>query len=302
MEPECDMSRVLSAIHDFWFFPVYTSGGSKVLLHQLVFAVVILLLGLFLAKRISKTAIRRIGRRVKFRVGLAELMQRILFYMLITLAVLIALPIAGIPITIFTVLGGGLVLGIGFGAQNLINNLISGVILLFEQPVRVGDIVEVDDTIGQVEDIGNRCVRMRRPDGADVLLPNSHFLEHRVVNWSLFDDFIRGRITVGAAYESDPELVRNVLMAAASENTQVQSSPAPIVVFDDFGDNALVFTLYFWCRVQKPIDLLVIQSNLRFAIARAFRERALVIAFPQRDVHLDQKEPLVLEFRKSRDN
>ena len=133
----------------------------------------------------------------------------VLAYVLI---VLIALPVAGIPITIFAVLGGALAIGVGFGAQNLLNNLISGMILIAERPIRIGDIVELEKERGRVEEIGNRCVRIRRYDGVHVLVPNSYFLEQRVVNWTLVSADIRSVVTVGVAYGSPVEKVRELLL------------------------------------------------------------------------------------------
>ena len=292
------MQRFVDVLVEFWNFPIYSSGGNLIRLHQLLVAVCILLVGVSVAKRVGRGAIRAVRRKVRLTDSTSQIIERALFYLLMTLTALIALPMAGIPVTIFTVLGGALAIGFGFGAQNLFNNLISGVILLFEQPIRVGDIVEIDQEIGKVEDIGNRCVRMRRPDGADLLLPNSRFLEQRVINWSLFDRNIRGRVTVGVAYGSDTSRVKEILLEVAGRHAQVHASPEPLVLFHDFGDNALQFTLFFWCQIARPMDLRMIESELRFAIDSAFREAGIVIAFPQRDVHVDFNGTIPVEWKE----
>jgi len=197
------------------------------------------------------------------------------------------------PITVFTVLGGAVAIGIGFGAQNLFNNLISSFIIMVERPIRIGDIIEVGDVDeGRVEEIGNRCTRVRRSDGMDVLIPNSHFLENPVVNWTLFDIHVRGSVEVGVAYGSDTKQVTDLIMACASDNPKVLGSPAPIVLFEDFGDNALAFRLMFWADITAPMQLRVICSELRYAIDASFREAEISISFPQRDVHLDTLKPL----------
>ena len=295
------MQRFIDVLIEFWHFPIYSSGGNLIRLHQLIVAVCILLIGLSVAKRIGRGAIRQVRRKIRITDSTSQIIERALFYLLMTLTALIALPMAGIPVTIFTVLGGALAIGFGFGAQNLFNNLISGVILLLEQPIRVGDIVEVDQEIGKVEDIGNRCVRLRRPDGADLLLPNSRFLEQRVINWSLFDRNIRGRVNVGVAYGSDTQRVKQILLDVASQHENVHARPEPIVLFNDFGDNALQFTLFFWCQVERPMDLRLIESELRFAIDAVFNRSGIVIAFPQRDVHLDITTPIPVEWKERRD-
>ncbi|MFU8780304.1 MAG: mechanosensitive ion channel family protein [Kiritimatiellia bacterium] len=293
------MQRFIDALVEFWHFPVYSSAGNLIRLHQIVLAIAIFLVGIAIARRVNRVAIQAVRRKVRLSSSTGQILERGIFYFLMMLTALIALPMAGIPVTIFTVLGGAIAIGFGFGAQNLFNNLISGVILLFEQPIRVGDIVEIDQEIGKVEEIGNRCVRMRRPDGADLLLPNSRFLEQRVINWSLFDDNIRGRVTVGVAYGSDTALVKQLLLETGAAHTKVHPQPVPLVLFDDFGDNALHFTLYFWCRVSRPIDLRMIESELRFSIDAAFRSAGVVIAFPQRDVHVDFNGPIPVQVEGS---
>ncbi len=289
------MQKFIDVLIEFWNFPVFSSGGNLVRLHQLIVAFIVLLAGISVSRRVGQMAMRGVRRKIRITESTSQIIERALFYLLMTLVALIALPMAGIPVTIFTVLGGALAIGFGFGAQALFNNLISGVILLFEQPIRVGDIVEVDQEIGKVEDIGNRCVRMRRPDGADLLLPNSHFLEQRVINWSLFDRNIRGRVSVGVAYGSDTQRVKTLLLEAANRHPRVHPAPEPLVLFQDFGDNALLFTLFFWCQIERPMDLRMIESELRFDIDAAFRAAGVVIAFPQRDIHIDASKPIPVE-------
>jgi len=211
--------------------------------------------------------------------------------------VLIALPIAGIPITIFAVLGGALAIGVGFGAQNLLNNLISGIILIAERPIRIGDIVELEKERGRVEEIGNRCVRIRRYDGVHVLVPNSYFLEQRVVNWTLVSADIRSVVSVGVAYGSPVEKVRDLMQQSAEEHEKVSKDYPVEVFFEEFGDNALTFNLYFWTSVNQPMDIRRVQSDVRFKINALFAEHNIVIAFPQRDIHLDTSKPLEIHLK-----
>lgn len=294
------MNNILKAMQDLWNLPIYSSGGHQIRLHQLLLALVIFLAGMALSKRMCAMLVSRVRKRFHLQTSTAQILQRSLFYFMMTIVALIALPMAGIPITIFTVLGGALAIGVGFGAQTLFNNLISGVILLIEHPIRIGDIVEMDAEIGRVEDIGNRCVRMRRSDGADLLLPNSRFLEQRLVNWTLFDENIRGKVTVGTAYGSPTEHIRTLLLQAANTHPRIHKQPPPLVLFSEFGDSALMFQLYFWCRVALPMDLRMIESDLRFSIDHLFREHGIVIAFPQQDVHLDTSKPLQVSLSPAR--
>jgi len=178
-------------------------------------------------------------------------------------------------------------IGVGFGAQNLINNLISGIILMAEKPIRIGDIIVLGDSQGKVASIGNRCTRIRRGDGVDVLVPHSHFLEQQVVNWTLHDSELRGTLTMGDAYGSPTLKIKEILLQAADEHPRVLKTQVPFVLFEDFGDNALVFSLLFWSSVSMPMDLRRVTSDMRFRIDALFADAGITIAFPQRDIHLD---------------
>lgn len=283
---------------DVWNLPLYNAGDTTVELNQLIVAVIIIIAGWWLAKRFARLASKRLEQSAHIGAATAYVIQKTIAYFLYLLTVIIALPFAGIPVTIFAVLGGALAIGVGFGAQNLINNLISGLILLIERPIRIGDTVELENERGRVEDIGNRCVRLRRFDGVYVLVPNSHFLEQRVANWTLLHSDVRGTVDVGVAYGSPTQQVRQLLLQAAAEQNGIDHEPEPEVLFDDFGDNALNFSLLFWARVSAPIDLRRIQSTLRFRIDELFREHGICIAFPQRDVHLDARQPLRIQLQQ----
>jgi small-conductance mechanosensitive channel len=197
-----------------------------------------------------------------------------------------------IPLTAFAFLGGAVAIGIGFGAQNLINNFISGFMILGERPINIGDLIEVDGVLGMVEEVGTRCTRVRTGENIHILVPNSTFLEQKITNWTLSNKKIRVNITVGVAYGSPVEQVRETLIRAAKEVPLVLASPEPFVLFSDFGDNALVFNLYFWVEISRVIQRRQIESDVRFKIDALFAQKGIVIAFPQRDVHLDTSTPL----------
>ncbi|MBT8098713.1 MAG: mechanosensitive ion channel, partial [Gammaproteobacteria bacterium] len=203
-----------------------------------------------------------------------------------------ALGMLGIPLTAFAFATGAIAIGVGFGSQNIINNFISGWILMAERPIRIGDFIEIDAWQGTVEVVGNRSTRIRRSDGVHLLVPNSQLLERTVVNWTLIDQEIRTTVRVGVEYGSPVRLVSELIMKAVTEASQVKSEPKPSVVFEDFGDNALAFDAYFWCDVAGEKVLREIRSDIRFRICELFAENDIVVAFPQRDVHLDSKQPL----------
>jgi len=231
-------------------------------------------------------------RRLVIDAGAAAAFEMVAYYALLTAFTITALRVVSFPLTAFTILGGALAIGIGFGSQNVMNNFISGLILMLERPIRVGDVVHVEGTYGQVERIGARSTRIRASDSTHMILPNSFFLEHAVVNWTLSDDLLRCQVDVGVAYGSPTREVESRLRQAIVRQAEVLPSPAPTIVFADFGDNSLCFQCYFWIRARTPLERARTESNVRYAIDDGFREAGITIAFPQRDVHLDGLGPV----------
>jgi small-conductance mechanosensitive channel len=290
------------AMNTVWNATLFTTGETEIKLNQIIIALFAAILGLWLAKIITSIISARLVRVSKISETVAFTIGRIIYYVAAAVVLLMAMQLAGIPTTAFTVLGGAIAIGVGFGAQNLFNNLISGIIILAEKPIRRRDIVVIDDMEGQVAEIGNRRTRIRTSDGIDVLVPNSKFLENNVINWTLFDARVRGHVDVGVAYGSPVEQVRELLCEAATSHNKVDKTPPPVVLFNAFGDNTLNFTVYFWCEVSKPLDRRIIESDLRFKIDELFHEHKITIAFPQRDIHLDTLRPLEVRMVKSDDS
>ncbi|MCB1731396.1 MAG: mechanosensitive ion channel, partial [Halieaceae bacterium] len=175
----------------------------------------------------------------------------------------IILDFLNVPLAAFAFISGAVAIGVGFGAQNIINNFISGWILMWERPIKIGDFLELGDVKGSVESINTRSTRIRRVDGVHLLVPNSFLLENTVTNWTLVDQLVRTTVRVGVAYGSDVNLVTELLKKAAQEHPKVLKSPKSSVIFDDFGDNALVFDLNVWIHATAESDLRGTRSDLR---------------------------------------
>jgi len=227
----------------------------------------------------------------------AQTIVRLFYWTFIIIIFISAMGMLRIPVAHLAFISGAVAIGVGFGAQNIINNLISSWILMSEKPVRIGDFVEIDQFMGVVERIGNRSTRIRRIDGVHLLVPNSQMLERVVVNWTLVDRRFRSSVRVGVAYGSPVEQVAELLLQAGREQPGVLGHPPAVVIFEDFGDNALVFDLFFWCDISSGGELRALRSSIRFAIERLFREHGIVIAFPQRDIHLDTSKPLEIHMK-----
>jgi small-conductance mechanosensitive channel len=218
-----------------------------------------------------------------------------LFYSLFGIKAVTAHFILNIHLTAFAFITAPVTIGFGFGAQNIIKKNISGWILISYRTDRIDDFVEIEGTSGTVETIGNRSTRIRRTDGVHMLVPNSKILENTVVNWTLIDNHVRTTVRVGVAYGSPVTDVARLLRQAVDEQSAVNRKPEPAVVFEDFGDSALIFDTYFWCDVEGERALREVRSDIRFRITELFDDNGIVIAFPQRDIHLDSPQGIKVQ-------
>ena len=215
--------------------------------------------------------------------GLKDSITTITIYLIWAIGLFISLRMIGVSSTSLTVVFGALSIGLGFGLQNIFNNFISGIILLFERPIQVGDAVEISGVWGVVQKINVRSTLVQTYDNASLIIPNSEFISSKVINWSFKDHRIRRVITVGVAYGSDTALVSGTLKEIAVKTQWVLKTPEPDVLFSDFGDSALIFKLRVWTLVDHMVK---VETHIRFEIDRLFRERHIEMPFPQRDVRI----------------
>ncbi len=197
----------------------------------------------------------------------------------------------GMPLDQLTIIFSAFSVGIGFGLQNIFNNLVSGVILLFEREVQIGDIIEVGSLMGTVKSMGIRSSHVRTFEGADVIVPNGQLISKEVVDWTLSDKSRRIEIISGVAYGSDVHLVKKLLMQIIDEHPDVKPDPAPLVLFNGMGESSLDFRLLFWTANFE--EWLRIRSEVVFAIHDVLNENGITIPFPQRDLHLKTVDPLI---------
>ena len=276
----------MDSFFNFMQKPLITLGENSVSLAQIFSVLAFFLIGLLLLRWSFRFLIKRLSRR-GVTPDLVQVISRAYIIIALIIFILSLLDILNIPLAAFTFISGAIAIGVGFGAQNIINNFISGWILMWERPIRIGDFLEIGDIRGSVEAINTRSTRIRRTDGVHILLPNSHLLENMVVNWTLRDKLIRCTVRVGVAYGSDVQKVVELMKQAAEAHQAVLKDPSFAILFEDFGDNALIFDLHVWINADMERDLRKVRSDLRFHIERLFSESDVVIAFPQRDVHID---------------
>jgi len=272
------------------------STYRAVTIGKLVRLASILTVGWLLLRLLSRR-VKTISRKTTIRHATADLMRKWAFGLGLILLVLYGLNTVSIPLTALAFLGGALAIGLGFGTQTLLKNFISGIILLFERPLKVGDVIEVANITGTIKFIGIRASVIQHFDGIETLVPNSVLLENQLTNWTFSNTVIRHFILIGVAYGSPTREVARLLLAVASEHGLVKDDPAPEVRFDNFAENSLTFSLLFWFDTRKA-NRGTLASDLRFMIDKAFAEAGIVIAFPQRDIHFDSETPLRVELSR----
>lgn len=265
---------------------LFTISSQDYTLGQLIIIPTILIVGYLMIRWLARIITARLVAR-HMQPDIVHLIRRIFYIVALVVLAITTLDLLNVPLTAFAFVSGAIAIGVGFGAQNIINNFISGWILMWERPIRIGDFLEVGDAYGTVESINTRSTLIRRTDGVHMLIPNSALLENTVVNWTLIDDLARTKVRVGVAYGSPVKRVAELIRQATEEQEATLDDPAPLVLFEDFGDNALVFDVFFWINAVGERDLRAIRSDIRFRISELFETNNIVIAFPQRDVHLD---------------
>ena len=270
-------------------------GDSSLTLGQLLSVVLFVAIGVFVVVWSSRLIRKRMTAQ-RVNADVTQMVSRAYLVLGLVVLTVMALEFLGIPLAAFAFISGAIAIGVGFGAQNIINNFISGWILMWERPIRIGDFLEMGEVRGTVESINTRSTYIRRVDGVHLLVPNSYLLENTVTNWTLIDRLVRTTVRLGVAYGSDVALVTQLLKQAAEEHKDVLKDPAYAVIFDDFGDNSLIFELNVWVYATAERSLRVIRSDLRYRLDALFRDHGVVVAFPQRDIHVDGK--LVVEQSK----
>jgi small-conductance mechanosensitive channel len=259
--------------------------GSAVTPLGLIVLVLILVMTWIVAGRVRWLFERRLASVAGMQTGTRHAIGTLVRYSVIFLGFFIGLRSVGFQLDAILVALGALGIGIGFGLQNIANNFISGIILLTEQPIKVGDVIDVGGAVlGTVERVGIRATTVRQFDQTQAIVPNADLISSVVTNWTLDDRRVRIDFIVGVAYGSDTALVRRLLEEDLARHPDVLEDPEPRVLFTEFGDSSLNFRILAY--VADLTQRLTTQSDLHFAIDTAFRDHNIEIPFPQRDLHL----------------
>jgi small-conductance mechanosensitive channel len=276
---------VLESIWSFLNTALFTLGSSTITLWTVLTVSILSFLLTFLTKKIQKWTVYRLLAKSPIDLGVRDAAASILRYLILTIGFIVILQTMGVDLSSLTILFGALGVGVGFGLQNITNNFVSGLVILFERPIKLGDRIELGAVRGDVIKISMRATTIRTNDNISVIVPNSEFVSSTVINWSHTDRNVRFNIPVGVSFREDPATVKRVLIAVAEANDGVLKEPPPDVLFDSYGESALNFNLRVWSRsfIDKPN---VLRSKLYYEIFAAFKREGILIPYPQRDIHI----------------
>ncbi|WP_300339139.1 mechanosensitive ion channel domain-containing protein [Accumulibacter sp.] len=298
--------QVAQALKRLWDFEIFAVEDSTVVdgktvtitygvtVGKSIGAIFLFVFGYWLFSVLSARLQRLMVERFGVEEQIASVIRRWAMIALAVVLVVFILNLARIPLTVFAFMGGALAIGVGFGTQTIIKNVISGIIVLFERKIRVGDIIALNGVTGYVTQVDLRASTVRGFDGVEALIPNSSFLENQVVNWTYSNARIRREIRIGIAYGSPVHAAAEIITGCADDHGQVLKDPQPEVFFEDFGDNALLLVLVFWVELGPNLMGRRVDSDLRYAMEKRLAAAGITIPFPQRDVHLDVSQPLAV--------
>jgi small-conductance mechanosensitive channel len=279
------MQQFFTDLQKVMEYPLLKLGGAQLTLAAITKLLALLALVVVAEIVLRRLFVARVLRHTRLQPAIQFAVGKILGYVFIAVGWFVSLQLLGIDLSSLAVLAGAVGLGLGFGFQNIVSNFVSGLIILAERPVALGDRIEVDGVNGVVTRISLRSTTVVTSDNITIIVPNSDFIAHTVTNWSHGDPKVRTRLPVGVAYGTDIERLKRLLLEVSSENPKVLREPPPEVLFVGFGDSALNFELAVWSveMIERPLRF---RSDLYFALEKKLREHQIEIPFPQRDLHL----------------
>ncbi|MGD9561261.1 MAG: mechanosensitive ion channel family protein [Pyrinomonadaceae bacterium] len=279
------LNDYLNPLFELLNYNLFALGEAKITPLSLIYIIVLVVALFYISSKLKSVLIGHLLGRTGLDTGAQQAVGTIVRYAILVIGFLLIFQTVGIDLTTLNVLAGAVGIGIGFGLQNIANNFISGLIIMIERPIKVGDRVEVNDVDGDVISIGARSTTIQTNDNIAIIVPNSKFISENVTNWSFGSEKVRFKIPVGVAYDSDLDLVSKILLEIAGENEDVLESPPPSIRLVELGSSALQFELRAWskAKLHRPRAF---ASGINFEIVRRFRENGIEMPFPQRDINI----------------
>ena len=288
------MNETLQTIKQFFVKVWNTELFGSVTIGSILLLLILFASVIIVERIVQKQLIRRFLSRTKLQPSLQFGLSRIIGYTLIAVGFYVAFQLVGVDLSSLAIIAASLGVGIGFGLQNIINNLVSGIIILAERPISIGDRIEVSGVAGRVTKIQLRSTTVITNDNITMIVPNADFISNTVTNWSHGDPKVRIRVPVGVAYGSDLKLLQRLLLEAAAEHPKALRDPSPVVLLTEFGDSSLNFELGVWTQEMTAIPI-HFTSEMNFIIDQKLRENDIEIPFPQRDLHVRSGLPAAAE-------
>ncbi|HZW38818.1 MAG TPA: mechanosensitive ion channel domain-containing protein [Ignavibacteriaceae bacterium] len=258
-------------------------GSVEITLWSIIYFFITIILLIYITGKLRRWLIYKVLNRTKIDLGVRIAVSTIIRYIILFIGFLIILQSAGIDLSSITIIAGALGVGIGFGLQNITNNFVSGIVILVERPIKVGDRIEVGEVSGDVVRISMRATTIITNDNISIIVPNSEFISNKVINWSHSNKNLRLNFPIYISYTEDPEKIKSYILDVVSENEGVLKDPKPDVLFDKFGENGIVLRLRVWTReyINRPG---VLRSQIYYAIFAKFKEKGIEIPYPRRDI------------------
>lgn len=265
--------------------PLIVFGKSSITLWLILFNLFFIAAFIFMTTKIKNWLIIALSKKAGVQIGNWQAAITLSYYAILVIGLMTLLQSTGLDLSLFTVLTGAIGIGVGFGMQTIFSNFISGIIILLEKPLKLGDRVEVGDISGSVQSISVRATTILTNDDISIIVPNSDFISKQVINWSHSGENVRTSISVSVAYASDPDLIQKILLDIAAQEPSVLKYPAPTVRLSEFGDSGLVFQLLVWTKDYSH-RIGALKSILNLNVLKEFKKHNIEIPFPQRHVHI----------------
>jgi small-conductance mechanosensitive channel len=274
-----------SGSHHILDYSFFKMGALSVTPLFLIKSAAFLFFLIIVSKLMQRLVVSRLLNRLNIAAGLKFAIGRFTTYLFFLGGLFVGVQSLGVNLDSLVIFGGALGVGVGLGLQNVVSNFVAGLILLIEQPIRIGDRIETAGILGDVVRIAARSTWIRTNDNVVIIVPNNNFIDNSVTNWTANDPNVRISLPVGVSYAADPELVRTILLQAAHDHPHILRDPAPDVIFTGYGDNSINFELRIWTaeHAHTPSTL---KSDLFFSLFKTFGEQGIELPFPQRDLHI----------------
>jgi small-conductance mechanosensitive channel len=289
------LTDLSQSVEKYFNHPIIRVGGSSVTISAIVLNIFLVVLFVIVTARVKNWLLDALTKKSGSSHTNWRAAVTLAYYALLGIGLVAIVQSSGLDLSIFTVLTGAVGIGVGFGMQTIFSNFVSGIIILLEKPLRIGDRIEVGDVSGNVQNISVRATTIITNDNVSIIVPNSDFISKQVINWTSSGHRVRISVSVGVPYDTDPDLVERVLLEVAAKETGVLKTPEPKVRLVEFADNSLRFSLLVWTH-EFADRMGALKSLLNFGILRGFREHNISLPYPHREIRIlnddSQKESL----------